>query len=382
MSGDGEKSWACLMKYTHPYLVINLLDGCNKACRHCYRTAVPSDHGFKLTKRDAMLGLDDASSLKTACLFAGGEPTIWEDGGLDFLSLLAESARRHGRVAFLSNGYVFEQKDYARRFVDRYLGECGLPLRMMFSVDFLHENYDAKKERIPFLDNLLSARNANAGGKNITLFLVSHWTNSEEQNIPVHVFENYAKQGVEYSIEDFMTWGRASGIEDLACHIEIGSTDKEGLGPYRKILARNMIASGKIKDEDEFEGLHNKELLRKRSVCGHSPNYFISWGSRYFYCIPQMGYDWFSISDIGNLDSDSVKSFFDHRPIIKELQSASVFGVLDKYRRLVKGSILKEVDSMRESIRFAGCSVCLRLFREGILQEINGEILRRKGLIM
>ena len=67
------------MGYPHPYLTISLLNGCNKVCKHCYRTAIPVDHGFKLNEREAMLCLDDASSLNTACLLAGGEPTIWRD---------------------------------------------------------------------------------------------------------------------------------------------------------------------------------------------------------------------------------------------------------------------------------------------------------------
>ena len=363
------------MAYPHPYLTVCFLDGCNKVCKHCYRTAIPSDHGFKLKEREAVLSLDDASSLKTACILAGGEPTVWRDDGVDFLSLLIRAAKHNGRAAFISNGYVFEERDYAYRFVHRYVEECGLPLRMMFSVDFIHENYDATAKRIPFLDNLLAARSAYAAGESITLFVISHWTNNERQNIPAHVFENYAKQGVQYDVNDFMMWGRGAEIEDLACYIEVGSTDKGGLGPYREILARNMIASGKTEDEGEFERLHNKELLRKMSVCGRAPNFFISWGKRYFYCIPQMGHDWFSISEIGQLDLDAIESFFAHRPVIKEIQDRSILGVLDKYRYLVEEAVLEEIESMRESIRFAGCSVCLKLYKEGILQNINQRIL-------
>lgn len=366
------------MGYPHPYLVVNLLDACNKVCRHCYRTAIPSSCGFRLREGEALLGLGDASSLGTACLFAGGEPTIWQDEGLDLLSLLIRAAKHNGRVAFISNGYVFEDEEYTQGFVRRYVEECGLPLRMMFSVDFIHENYDAEGKRIPFLDNLLAGRNAYDVEGNIVLSVGSHWTNDVAHNIPLQVFESYAEQGVEYNIDDFMMWGRAAGIEYLACYVEVGARDKTSLGPYGEILARKMMASGRLGDADEFEELPNRELIRRLSVCGHAPNYTISWGRDYFYCIPQMGHDWFAISEIGRLDLDAMRSFFTARPVIKEIQDTSILGVVDAHRSVVGQAVLDEIDSMREGIRFAGCSVCLKLSREGILQEINRGILERQ----
>ncbi len=364
------------MDYPHPFMAVCLLDDCNKRCKHCYRTAIPSDHEFKLKGKDVLLSLEDASSLKTACLFAGGEPTIWKDENMDFLSLLIRSANRCGYTAFLSNGYVFEDKDYAYRFVDRYMEKCGLPLRMIFSVDFIHENYDSRGRRIPFLDNLLAARRSLPEGERIGFSLISHWTNDKERNIPSHILEEYAKQGVEWEINDFMMWGRGKEIKDLACYLKVDSSDKRSLGPYRHILAEEMITSGKVEDKEEFEELPNTDLLKMRSVCGRRPpNYFISWGNNYYYCIPQMGHDWFSISKIGKLDQASMEAFFKARPILKEIQNTSIFGILDRYRDIIKDTTLKEVESMQESIRFAGCSVCLKLSQEGILQDINQKIL-------
>lgn len=361
--------------YPHRFLAVCLLDDCNKRCRHCYRTAIPSDHEFKLKKESVLLSLEDASSLKTACFFAGGEPTIWKDGDTDLLSLLIQAANRCGYTAFLSNGYVFEDKDYAYKFVQQYTEECDMFLGMVFSVDFIHENYDSRKRRIPFLDNLLAARRSLPEGEKISFTLISHWTNDRERNIPSPVLEEYAKQGVEWEINDFMMWGRAKEIKDLACYLKVDSSDKRSLGPYRHILAEEMIASGKIQDEDEFKELPNRELLKMISVCGHPPNFFISWGNRYYYCVPQMGHDWFSISKIGKLDQASMEVFFIARPILKEIQNTSIFGILDRYRDMIKDTILKQIESMQESIRFAGCSVCLKLSQEGILQNINQKIL-------
>ncbi len=363
------------MDYPHRFLAVCLLDDCNKRCKHCYRTAIPSDHEFKLKKESVLLGLEDASSLKTACFFAGGEPTIWKDGNTDFLSLLIRAANRCGYTAFLSNGHVFEDKDYAYRFMHQYTQESGMFLGMVFSVDFIHENYDPRNRRIPFLDNLLTARRSLPESENISFTLISHWTNDRKKNIPPQVFEEYAKQGVEWEINDFMMWGRGKEIKDLACYLKVDSSDKRSLGPYRHILTEEMIASGKVEDKEEFEEIPNRDLLKMRSVCGRRPNYFIYWGNKYYYCIPHMGHDWFSISRIGNLNQSVMESFFATRPIFKEIQNASIFEILDRYRDMIKHTTLEQVESMQESIRFAGCSVCLKLSQEGIFQDINQKIL-------
>ncbi len=363
------------MNYPHPYLTVCLLDDCNKACKHCYRTAIGSERGFKLDGKEVLASVDDAASLETACIFAGGEPTIWQEDNMDFLSLLMKAAKRNGYTAFLSNGQVFEEREYAYEFVRRYMAECAQPLQMMFSVDFIHANYDGIQERITFLDNLIAARAACSAGKRIGLFLLSHWTNDEKQNIPLGVFERYAEQRVGYQIDDFMTWGRGADVANLACYVEVGSRDKASLGPYRQILTRRMIACGKIEDEREFKELPNRDLLARVSVCGRSPNFFVSWGPRYYYCIPHMGHDWFGISQVGQLSLDAMESFYAARPVIREVQDLSIFGVLDKYQALVPEGLLDEICSMRESIRFAGCSVCLRLHSERVLEKINQRIL-------
>ncbi|MEW6621383.1 MAG: hypothetical protein AB1422_18965 [bacterium] len=73
-----------------------------------------------------------------------------------------------------------------------------------------------------------------------------------------------------------------------------------------------------------------------------------------------------------------MESFFANRPIIKEIQRLSIFGVIDKYKNKMTSKLLNEIGLMKESIRFAGCSICLRLREEGILQEINNRLLKEQ----
>jgi len=84
-----------------------------------------------------------------------------------------------------------------------------------------------------------------------------------------------------------------------------------------------------------------------------------------------MGHDWFAVSEIGGLTLSSWESFHSARPVIGEIQELSIFGVLEKYRALIPKRVLDEVYGMRESIRFAGCSICLRLHEEGVLEKVN-----------
>jgi len=291
------------------------------------------------------------------------------------LSLIKRAARQNGRVAFASNGFVFEDKNFAYEFVNNYLEECGCPLTMAFTVDYFHQTYDFEQQRISFLDNLLSARDKYDRKRCLEFMVSSHWTNDSSLNIPIEVLESYAKQGVRYVVDDYMMWGRGSKLNQLSPYVVIGCTDKTTLGSYAEILIRRMKDSGLIQRGNDFEKLSNRELLSKSSVCGKSPNFFISWGTKYYYCIPQMGFDWFAISELGEMTPSVVESFFDKRPVIEEIQKLSIFGVLDKYQGVVGKTIMQEIDSMQEGVRFAGCSVCLKLNKEGIFQQINQQIL-------
>ncbi|MEW6621384.1 MAG: hypothetical protein AB1422_18970 [bacterium] len=140
------------------------------------------------------------------------------------------------------------------------------------------------------------------------------------QPCPFHIWEIYAKQGVQYDINDFMIWGRAVGIENQACYVKIDSTDKISLGPYREILLNRMITSKIIKNEEDFYIMNNRELLRKLSVCGNSPNYYISWGSKYYYCIPQMGCNINSIKFLPFCQHECTRIRSKYSPLIKGLR--------------------------------------------------------------
>ena len=363
------------MSYPHPYITVCLLDGCNKTCKHCYRTAIPTGAGFRLDAATAHGSISDASSLGTACLFAGGEPTIWSADNTNLLDLLIAAGNQHGRVAFISNGYVFENKAYTKTFLSRYAENCRAQLHMIFSVDYIHENYDSSSKSIPFLDNLLALRDTSLLADNLSIRLISHWTTDPTMNIPLSILDEYQQRGITYEVNDFMTWGRGEALAGKACSLSISSSEKTSLGPYKDLLSDSLTASGIVADAVEFESMPNRELLRKLSVCGRAPNFFISWGMHYYYCIPQMGFDWFALSRIGKFSNLTIESFFAQRPVLLEMQRKSILGVVDEYSSHIDRTTLTEIQSIKESTRFAGCSVCRKLFQKGILQTINQVIV-------
>ena len=364
------------MKYPHAYLTVSLLDGCNKACAHCYRTAVPSDHGFKLNRQDAHRAIDDASALGTACIFVGGEPTIWADGDRDYVDLLIAAGNRHGRAALLSNGHVFEQEHIANGFVKRFVEGSDARLSMKFTVDALHDNYDRRAGRIRFIDNLLEATRQYDRHHQISISFLTHWTRDERANMPAATCEAYETLGVQTSIEDFMAWGRAEALAHDACYVVVGDSDTDTLGPFKEQLLTRLIAGGVVEDAAEFESLSNRELLSRLHVCGRTPNFTISWGVKYYYCIPQMGFDWFAISDVGALDAGAMAGFMERRPVIREIQERSIFGLVDTYSEFIDDDVLTAIGHTRENIRFAGCSVCLKLRELGVLERINAVLQR------
>lgn len=338
--------------------------------------AVPSDHGFKLSRQDAYRSIDDASALDTACIFVGGEPTIWADGDSDYIDLLIAAGNRHGRAALLSNGHVFEREHTANSFVKRFAEGSDARLNMKFTVDVLHGNYDQQAGSIRFIDNLLEASRRYDHHHQISISFLTHWTRNVCTNMLVAICEAYEALGVQTSIEDFMTWGRAEALAHDACYLEVGESDKDTLGPFKERLLTRLTAGGIVEDPAEFESLPNRELLNRLHVCGRSPNFTISWGVKYYYCIPQMGFDWFAISSVGAMDDGAMANFMERRPVIREIQERSIFGLVDEYSDLIDDDVLAAIGHIQESIRFAGCSVCLKLRELGVLERINTALQR------
>ena len=138
------------MKYNFPFLTICLLDACNKNCKHCYRTAIPGGHDFKLTFDETKKAIANVNSLGFSCMFAGGEPTIWSDGATSFVDLLNYAGKLHGEVWFISNGRIFEDRMKAKTFFEKL--ETSFKLRIIFSIDGIHENYNREQSILGLIE--------------------------------------------------------------------------------------------------------------------------------------------------------------------------------------------------------------------------------------
>jgi len=271
---------------------------------------------------------------------------------------------------------VFEREHTSDTFVKRFAEGTDARLDMKFTVDVLHGNYDQQAGRIRFIDNLLEASRRYDHHDQISISFLTHWTCDVRANMPVSICEAYEALGVQTSIDDFMAWGRAEALAHDACYLEVGGSDKDTLGPFKERLLARLTRGGIVENSAEFESLPNRELLSRLHVCGRTPNFKISWGARYYYCIPQMGFDWFAISNIGAMDGRAMARFMNRRPVIREIQERSIFGLVDEYSEFIDDSVLAAIGHIQESIRFAGCSVCLKLRELGVLEKINTSLQR------
>jgi hypothetical protein len=184
---------------------------------------------------------------------------------------------------------------------------------------------------VPFLHHLLGATSHHDRQKQISLSLLTHWTRDGRANLPAAVCEGYQALEVQTSIEDFMPWGKAEALAHQLCYLAVGDSDKSTLGSFQERLLARCTAAGLVADHAGFESLPNRDLLSQLPVCGRTPDVTISWGSKCCYCIPQMGYDWFAISDIGTMSEAAMASFLEARPVIREIQQRSIFGLLSGY---------------------------------------------------
>ena len=70
-------------------MMLFLLEECNFACPHCVRDEEPMPPGYRLTFEQLRACLRDCRGLPSVSWvhFSGGEPTLWEEAGLDLVDL-------------------------------------------------------------------------------------------------------------------------------------------------------------------------------------------------------------------------------------------------------------------------------------------------------
>jgi MoaA/NifB/PqqE/SkfB family radical SAM enzyme len=222
-------------------MMIFLLEECNFDCPHCVRGDEPMDIGYKLSFRQLQLCLSDCRRLEsiTWIHFSGGEPTIWREGDRDLVDLLLEISNHGFTPGFTTNGSSFLDYDRCQDFFRRYVDRSISPLRLYFSIDTFHGNFDIEKGRALSLDNLTKYKQGLPRNEADLLDtrVVTVISKDYESLLPDEMVDHYQSLGVSFGFIPLGFRGRARSLGHLCPDLE--SDNPEDLGAYQRFITED-----------------------------------------------------------------------------------------------------------------------------------------------
>ena len=204
---------------------ISLLYKCNLSCEHCgyIYIAEEEDHiirpGYRLTWDQVMTAIQDCGSLEDSYWnvnYTGGEPTLWEEDGKDFVDLLIATAKGGTLPTFNTNGSYFENADKCYEFFHRYLDSTNVPLRTFISMDKFHKNYDQAKGRAKSLDTIVKVYEtfSEEQKKLLPVHVVIIVTKDPSSSLPEEMKKHYGAMGVTFGDFPMLNVGKAKKLKD------------------------------------------------------------------------------------------------------------------------------------------------------------------------
>ena len=266
-------------------MMIFLLEACNFECIHCIREDEPMLRGYKLSFKQLRSCLSDCRRLDSIrwVHFTGGEPTLWKEKNRSLVDLLLEIAKADFIPGFTTNGSFFVNYGRCHDFFAKYVDGSIMPLRVYFSIDTFHRNFDVKKERSRCLDNVIKCKQempqvqANLLEINV-ITIISKDFNSL---LPDGMIRYYESQGVTFSFLPLLLYGKAKSLSHLCP--DINSDRPEDLGAYQLF--------------------HQKESRKKRGKTRnrHQADFINLIGNDYYFTDP-----WCKVAKLGHLP-DTIK---------------------------------------------------------------------------
>jgi MoaA/NifB/PqqE/SkfB family radical SAM enzyme len=204
---------------------VSLLHKCNFNCKHCGYIYIgdTEDHiirpGYRLTWNQVMTAIGDCTSLKDSYWnmnFTGGEPTLWEEEGHDFVDILTATAKAGVLPTYNTNGSYFNDYDRTCAFFGKYLNHCDTPLKTFVSMDKFHKNYNRETGRAESLDNLLEAYKAFPDDKRklLSTHVVIIVTKDPDSSLPEEMKEHYGSMGITFGDFPMLEIGKAKKLKD------------------------------------------------------------------------------------------------------------------------------------------------------------------------
>lgn len=227
-------------------LMVFLLEACNFRCPHCVREDEPMPVGYRLTLRQLRLCLSDCRRLESVrwVHFSGGEPTLWQEGSHDLLSLLIEVSNAGYAPGFTTNGSSFLDYDRCRTFLSEYVDASSIPLRLFLSIDSFHGNYDPEGGRAQSLDNVLGCMRQLPPGRRrlLDVSVITIVSKDPASLLPGAMVNRYESMGVAFRFVPLRLGGRARVMGNLCPDLTSG--DPEDLGAYRRFVPSGARENG------------------------------------------------------------------------------------------------------------------------------------------
>ncbi|UCC79771.1 MAG: radical SAM protein [Candidatus Zixiibacteriota bacterium] len=269
-------------------MMIFLLEECNFTCAHCAREDEPMDPGYKLSFEQLQGCLSDCRNLKSInwVHFSGGEPTLWKEGNRDLVDLLLEIADAGYTPGFTSNGSLFVNYSRCRDFFARYFEGSTMPLRLYFSIDTFHKNYNPEKGRARSLDNIIKLKQEFPQAKADLLIISVMITVSKEVDslLPDEMIDHYESLGIKIGFVPLYPIGRAKSFSHLCPDLD--SDNPEELGAYRRYY----------KKEDRKRPGDAEDRLKT--------DHIILIGNDYYFSDP-----WHKVGQLGHLPDEIIGAY-------------------------------------------------------------------------
>ena len=269
-------------------MMIILLEECNFACAHCLREYEPMAPGYKLKFEQLQLCLADCRKMESISWvhFTGGEPTLWTEGNRSLIDLLLEIAKRGFTPGFTTNGSLLTDYSRCRDFLAQYFNDSSMPLRIYFSIDTFHRNFNPKVERARSLDNVIECMKdlPQIQADLLDLHVITVVSKDYDSLLPEGMIRYYESRGVSFGFVPLMPLGRAESFRDLCPDLD--SRDPEDLGAYRSFYKKKSPKrEGATKD-------------RQRA------NFINLIGSDYYFTNP-----WRKVARLGNLPDEIIRAY-------------------------------------------------------------------------
>jgi pyruvate-formate lyase-activating enzyme len=204
---------------------VSLLHKCNFSCEHCGYIYIgdTEDHiirpGYRLTWDQVMTAIQDCTSLEDSYWnmnYTGGEPTLWEEDGKDFVDVLIATANAGVLPTYNTNGSYFDDYEKTCEFFRKYLDHCDTPLKTFVSMDKFHKNYDQGTGRAKSLDHLARAYKTFPEDKRnlLSTHVVIIVTTDSDSSLPEEMKEHYGAMGITFGDFPMLDIGKAKKLKD------------------------------------------------------------------------------------------------------------------------------------------------------------------------